>query len=271
MPEQIINLGPLAFALDRLVALGLIMTFVAVVDRIAQRWGSARRYPAMLALGAGLLAARVGHVWRYRESFSLDPAVAMQVWLGGWDWLVGVSGAAIVLGLLIRHWRGKAASLTIIILLALVWRGFVAFGTPAALLNLPPETVFRMANGATVTAQDLRGQPAVINLWATWCPPCRRELPMLVRAAQSNPEARILLVDQGEDRDTVRRFLAAERLSEDAIALDQAGALSVLVGARALPTTLFVDSNGTIRKVHLGEISRVELDIAIRDLRHSDH
>jgi len=94
---------------------------------------------------------------------------------------------------------------------------------------------------------------------------------MLVRAAQSNPEARILLVDQGEDRDTVRRFLAAERLSEDAIALDQAGALLALAGVRALPTTLFVDSNGTIRKVHLGEISRVELDIAIRGLRPSDH
>jgi len=59
LPELIINLGPLAFALDRLVALGLILTFVAVVDLIAQRWGNGRRYPAMLALGAGMLAARV--------------------------------------------------------------------------------------------------------------------------------------------------------------------------------------------------------------------
>lgn len=266
-PEQIITIGPLAFALDRLVALGLILAFLAGLDWIVLRWGSARRYPATLALGAGLLAARIGYVWRYRESFALEPAVALQAWLGGWDWIAGVSGAAIALMLLIRHRHGKVASVALVVSLAFVWWAFSALERPPATKALPPQIAFGMINGKTVSAQDLRGQPAVINLWATWCPPCRRELPMLVRAAASVPDSRILLVDQGEAPDIVRKFLAAQSLPADAVALDPEGALSTLVGAQALPTTLFVDSQGMIRKVHLGEISRVQLDIAIRELR----
>lgn len=266
-PEQIITIGPLAFALDRLVALGLILVFLAGVDWVMQLWGSVRRYPATLALGAGLLAARVGYVWRYRESFALEPAVAFQAWLGGWDWIAGASGAAVALMLMIRHRRGKAASVALVASLAFVWWAFSTLERPPATKVLPPEIAIGMINRTTVTAQELRGQPAVINLWATWCPPCRRELPMLVRAAASEPDARILLVDQGEAPDAVRQFLAAERLPSDAIALDRASTLSTIVNAQVLPTTLFVDGEGMIRKVHMGEISRVQLDIAIRELR----
>lgn len=268
--EQIINIGPLAVALDRLVALGLILAFLAGLDWVVQRWGSVRRYPAALSLGAGLLAARIGYVWRYRESFALEPAAAVQAWLGGWDWIAGVSGAAIVLMLLIRHKHGKVASVALVVSLAFVWWTFSALERPPATKALPPEIAFGLINGKAVTAADLRGQPAVVNLWATWCPPCRRELPMLVRAAASQPDGRILLVDQGEAPDVVREFLAAQSLPADAIALDPDGALSALAGAQALPTTLFVDSQGVIRKVHLGEISRVQLDIAIRELRAAE-
>lgn len=95
-------------------------------------------------------------------------------------------------------------------------------------------------------------------------------MPMLVRAAALRSDGRILLVDQGEAPDVVREFLKTQSLPADAIALDPDGALSALAGAQALPTTLFVDSQGVIRKVHLGEISRVQLDIAIRELRAAE-
>lgn len=269
-PNDIIQIGPLAMALDRLVAIGLILTFLGGMDRIVRRFRVSSWQPAGLVLLAGLVGARAAYVWVYRESFALDPIVALQAWLGGWVWSAGVATAALALVVILRRFQPIAAGLGLLATLSVVWWVFTEGQAPRSAILLPANLRFDMAQGSSITAGDLRGRPSVLNLWASWCPPCRREMPMLIDAAANESRAAVLLVNQGETPAQLRAFLQGQGLPPSHVALDQEGVLVSLTGSPALPTTLFVAADGTIRQTHMGEISRVQLDIAIRALTQAD-
>jgi len=265
-PDAIIQIGPLVMALDRLVAMGLILVFLAGMDWIVRRFRVSSWQPAALALLAGLVGARAAYVWANRDSFALDPVVSLQAWLGGWMWSAGVAAAALALAVILRKPRPVAAGLGLLAALSAVWWVFAEGQAPRSAILLPADLRFDMAQGASITAGDLRGRPAVLNLWASWCPPCRREMPMLIDAAGRERRAAVLMVNQGEGPEQVRAFLEGQGLSARHVTLDQDGTLGAIAGSPALPTTLFIAADGTIRQTHVGEISRVQLDIAIRAL-----
>lgn len=267
-PNDIVQIGPLAMALDRLVAVALILVFLVGAEQLVRRFASGQQKDTAhravgIALLAGLASARVGYVWGHRESFALDPAAALYVWMGGWSWSAGVVAAGVVLAVMLREARPLAPALGLLAVLAAAWAIF-AHGQSPRSIRLPADLPITMADGGAAVAGELRGRPLVLNLWASWCPPCRREMPMLVNAAASENRARILLVNQGEAASTVRAFLLAQGLSSRDVALDPHGVLGTLAASAALPTTLFVSADGTVRHIHVGEISRVQLDIAIR-------
>lgn len=275
-PDDIIQIGPLALALDRLVAIGLILAFITAIDRIVARYRITAWQPAGLALLGGLAAARLGHLWQYRESYALEPLAALQVWLGGWNWQLGVAGAAAILAMTLRRPRPVAIGLAVLAGLTVAWAGFLSADTGKAALRLPRDLVLEgpataSGNSASHRIDNLSWRPMVLNLWATWCPPCRREMPMLTKVASSERRAAILLVNQGEQPAQVATFLRAQGLDPTNVAYDPSGLLGAMAQAKALPTTLFVDRNGTVRKVHTGEITRVQLDIAIRALEQARH
>ena len=273
-PDTIIQIGPLALALDRLVAVGLMLAFLTAMDWILRRYRVAAWQPAGVALLAGLVAARAGHVWQYRESYALEPVAALQAWLGGWDWRTGVATTGLVLLLTMHRRKPVLAGLGVLGGLTLAWAGFLAAGENKSLLRLPQALTLERVAAEPGTLPpwqigDLQGQPIVLNLWATWCPPCRREMPMLTQAAATERRAKILLVNQGETPAQIKAFLRIQGLDPAHVASDPSGVLSEMTGARALPTTLFIDRDGTVRQVHTGEITRVQLDIAIRALEQS--
>ena len=269
-PNDIIQIGPLVMALDRLVAMGLILAFLAGMDWIMRRFHVSSWQPGALALLAGLVGARAAYVWVHRESFALDQVVALQAWLGGWVWSAGVVTAALALVVILRKPRPIGAGLGLLATLSAVWWAFAEGQAPRSAILLPAGLRFDMAQRGSITAGDLRGRPAVLNLWASWCPPCRREMPMLIDAASRERRAALLLVNQGEASERVSTFLQGQGLSARHVALDQTGNLGAIAGSPALPTTLFVAADGTIRQTHVGEISRVQLDIAIRALVQPD-
>jgi thiol-disulfide isomerase/thioredoxin len=98
--------------------------------------------------------------------------------------------------------------------------------------------------------------PRVVNLWATWCPPCRREMPMMAELAADTEGVAFVFANQGEGKQAVRRYLASAGLSLETILIDPFSALSRFYGAPGLPATLFIDAEGILRHAHLGEISR---------------
>ena len=142
------------------------------------------------------------------------------------------------------------------------------FGPNAAHQGLRlPNMALQTLAGETHTLQDLRGKPVVVNLWATWCPPCRREMPALMQFAETNPQVAVVLVNQGEDAATVATYLQQEKLPSHAVWLDPRSDMGVFVGQQALPTTLFFDALGRLQEVRVGELSEATLQQKVRALQ----
>jgi len=121
--------------------------------------------------------------------------------------------------------------------------------------NTVPAPDFSLAklDGEFVRLSDLKGHPVLINFWATWCPGCRDEMPLL----QSVYEERqadglvILAVDIAEKPALVKKFMDDNKLTFTAL-LDLDNRVSATYGIRLLPTTVLVDKNGNIRDVRVG-------------------
>ena len=111
------------------------------------------------------------------------------------------------------------------------------------------------------------GKPLVVNMWATWCPPCRRELPTLAAAQKQEAGVRFVFADQGEDARTVQRYLSAASLELDNVVLDAGARMGREVGSGGLPTTLFYDANGRLVDTHVGQLTAGSLASKLDRLR----
>ena len=192
---------------------------------------------------------------------------AAAVWQGGFDAWAGIASAALVLLWRMGVGRSGRRALVIVGALSIVWFGAAALlrPPPTALPDLPPLT---RINGDVLDPADLAGRPFVVNLWATWCPPCRRELPMLAAAAK-DASVPVLLVNQGEYAAQVARYLTSNQVASDAVALDSQAVFTRRLGSAELPTTLFINGNGQVVATHLGEISRAALTDGISKLEEN--
>lgn len=108
--------------------------------------------------------------------------------------------------------------------------------------------------GKEVRVEDARGKVRVVDFWATWCDPCRDQLPFLDRLAQQYGDAglEVYAVSFDEDRAEVEEFLAASPVSFAVLWEKGGGELPERLEVTRLPTTLLVDRAGVIREVHLG-------------------
>jgi len=116
-------------------------------------------------------------------------------------------------------------------------------------------------NGDLVRLSDYHGRPVVLNFWATWCAPCRLEMPELERAraefGESGPA--VLTINQGESAEQVNAFFDEVGLTLPAL-LDGEGDVGTVYGAFFLPMTVIVDPDGVVTAIHRGMISRDELN-----------
>lgn len=258
-------LGPLMLAVDRFIALAAIAVFLGVCGWIARRAGYAERgrRAALVAVIAGVVAARIGFVAANFSAYIPEPRSVLYVWQGGFSPVWGVAAGAAALLLL---WRGpdRCKALAALAVVALTWFGLERAIVYSQSHPFPASLAATRLTGQPLALDTLHGKPFVINLWATWCPPCRREMPMLIDVASDMPGTPILLVNQGEPVSTVIRYLHREQLGAQAILLDPKSQLSTALDINAYPTTLFVDAGGTIRHIHSGEISRASLLSGLR-------
>lgn len=134
-------------------------------------------------------------------------------------------------------------------MLALPRQGSAASGT---LVEVVPrralaDAAFRDADGAERRLADFAGKGLVVNLWATWCPPCVEEMPALDRLARQVRGEGIEVLALSQDRggaEAVRRFYGRLGIRHLGVWLDPRGAAGRAWGARGLPTTLIVDRAG---------------------------
>jgi len=108
-------------------------------------------------------------------------------------------------------------------------------------------------DGRNVSSATLTGNPAVINFWASYCPPCRAEMPLLQRLVGQRSGVQLVLVDEGDSSQAARSFLESVGLKQPAL-LDSDLTVGHSYGAIALPTTVFVRADGTIAARHIGQL-----------------
>ncbi|WP_100501220.1 TlpA family protein disulfide reductase [Geodermatophilus chilensis] len=136
--------------------------------------------------------------------------------------------------------------------------------------GLPTLTLPCLGPGPDVPLDRLTGRPALVNLWATWCGPCREEIPLLHDAhVRHSEQIRFLGVDVQDDPEAARWFLAELGIGYPH-AVDADGELLRELGARGLPVTLAVDADGRIVDRVMGQLTSEELQRLIDTLLPSD-
>ncbi|MFQ5614833.1 MAG: TlpA family protein disulfide reductase [Anaerolineae bacterium] len=139
---------------------------------------------------------------------------------------------------------------------------------PAAGHPAPDFTLLTL-EGQEVSLSDFKGQPLVINFWATWCPPCRAEMPDFqeVFLKHQNDGFVVLSVNSTvqDDPDLVPGFVDEFGLTFP-ILLDQTGATTQAYNILGLPTSIFVDKNGVVNEVFTGPVNKAFIESKLDDL-----
>lgn len=153
----------------------------------------------------------------------------------------------------------------------LVWLGWQtavpkpttnSYGAPALAQQGGTVTDFSIASlsGGNIALSDFAGEVVIMNFWATWCPPCRAEMPGLNRFYEAHRDEGLVLlaINEEEGVETVRPFIQANDFSFPVL-LDLQGRVAQQYSTRSFPTTFIIDREGAIQHVQTGEISEDEL------------
>ena len=171
-----------------------------------------------------------------------------------------------------RRWPLFAVLVVAVVAVVVVFS--VGFGrdpgvVDSALIGQPaPPTSGETLDGGTLDLADLRGDLVLVNVWASWCPPCRREFPLLQQAADELGPAglHVVGIDTQDDPEDARAFLAQMRETyadqtgtrpgpTPPSVLDPEGRLAVEWGTFGVPETFLVDRDGTVVDRVVGELS----------------
>lgn len=271
-----ISFGPLALPTAPLILLLCTLLSAWLADRVAAAGGasatpgtgSGRRAGNLLvqAVVAALVVARLAHVALHGDAYLTEPWSVLDVRDGGFNAVAGLVAAAGWLAWqALRHAAvRKALAVGAAVGLAL-WSAGMAGIDAMAPRDMPDLVLTDLATGQPVRLREAAARgPVVVNLWATWCGPCRREMPVLAAAQARHPGVRFVFANQGESADTVRRYLDKEQLTLTGVLLDPRSALGPAMGSVGLPTTVFFDRSGQRVHAHMGELNRAALEARLR-------
>ncbi len=263
-----VNLGPLSMPIAVILALVALLVAAAVGLQVGRAQKTGIGYILTDMLLAGVLLARVAFVAIWFDAYRISPWSMLDIRDGGFSPWAGMAAALLVA---IWHgWRRAAVRKPLALGLAagaLVWGGTFAAIRMMQNTTLPNVPLTTLAGEPADLARLAAGKPLVVNMWATWCPPCRRELPTLAAAQKQEAGVRFVFADQGEDARTVQRYLSAASLELDNVVLDAGARMGREVGSGGLPTTLFYDAKGRLVDTHVGQLTAGSLASKLDRLR----
>jgi len=265
----------------------LIVAFLAarwIAVRLSRGWNldaAWTRNTVDATLLVGLIAARLVYAALYWTAYAPAPWTVLYFWQAGYLPMAGLAGGALYVlyrlqGLPMEKrlmgLRGVATGFAAggtILVLALGSMGWLAdAGTVRAGDRVQD---FRLVDldGNRVALSDLQGQGVVLNFWATWCPPCRREMPLLEEAWNDYRASKVVIVgiDLGEPPETVKRYVESIGVTypiwtdapDGGQGFDDSSDLLGRFGSLGLPTTIFINPGGTVEETYIGELSRAKL------------
>ena len=269
-----LSLGPIALPLAPFLLLIAIWGSSWLASRLArvgadkapvEQAGRTVTHAALL----GLVAARLAYLAWHADAYLASPWAAFDLRDGGWS-----ASAGLVAGVAWLAWRGlvtpwlrRPLAVSGTAGVAFWWLATLASGL-AGTHSLPPVQLVRIEDARVLDLTEAaRGRPVVVNLWASWCGPCRVEMPMLAAAQQREPTVAFLFVNQGELPATVQSFLQKQSFTLREVMLDSGSSLGQAIGSRGLPVTLFFDAKGRQVDAHFGILNSAALESRLRQLR----
>lgn len=254
---------------------GLLLVFAAVASSLYVGNRSGRRagieVEAVLwrTVLVGLVVARLAFVWEFHTAYLASPLDILDLRDGGWTATAGFVGAWLFA--LSQHRRMPALRKPLqaaLITGSAIWlAGTIALSVRPDSGQELPALGFASLEGRTVQLAEFKGKPTVVNLWATWCPPCVREMPVLQQAQLDQPGVNFVFVNQGESADKVGAWLQARKLPVRNMLMDGNGQTAAAFKQRALPMTLFFDAKGQLVSTRIGELSSATLTERLKTLK----
>jgi|SRR5690625_2671626 len=130
--------------------------------------------------------------------------------------------------------------------------------------SLAPDFELETTDGKTVKLSDFRGEKILLNFWATWCPPCRAEMPDMQKYHEEYEEGIILavnLIETEQSYENMEKFLDEYGITFS-ILIDEDTAVSSMYDAYALPTSYLIDTSG---KIHTKAIGAINYDLLVQE------
>lgn len=256
-----LTIGPVSFPAGLLTTFAAILATTIVASFIGRKRGLDVERKLWIVIGVALLAARAAYVLRYARSYAASPMSMLDIRDGGFVLVAGLIAGAAVAAFL--AWRHRAARLPVLAGASAGVAVFAAFRlielvSPAQKVEMPQVALQRI-DGGTLSLSALAGKPVVVNLWASWCGPCRREMPALRQAQLDHPEVTFVFVNQGESAQVVHDYLTGQKIELSNVVLDARSEVGRALKSRALPTTFFFDRDGVLIKRRAGEVSAATL------------
>jgi peroxiredoxin len=167
----------------------------------------------------------------------------------------------------VRNWKRLAASLILVVLVAACSESGAAAPQGVNTGNVARDFTLETVEGNSVSLKDHRGQVVLINFWATWCPPCRAEIPDLQSTYLERREDGfvVLGVNVEEPLAEVQQFMDEMEMTYPVL-LDEGGQVLQTYRANGLPMSVIVDSEGVIQVRHVGYLTASQLEDYLAEL-----
>lgn len=265
-----LSLGPLPMpAVLVLLALACALGVAYTLGRSRSEGGWRKLgSPLLDLLLVCLLGARLAFVLNWWPQYVAEPWSILMIHDGGFIALPGIAGA-IAFGL----WRTRRDPSIRRPLGAAAFAGLLAWLALSSGLRLVqqktlaiPETALLTLDGQPIHLSDFQGRPLVVNLWASWCPPCRREMPVLEAAQNRHTDTQFVFVNQGETAASVASYLKRAGVDIEPVLLDSDQAVADAIRTRGLPATLFFDAEGKLVATHMGPLTTAGLSAKLAAL-----
>lgn len=265
LTPQAIHLGPMMLPWELVIPLLSLIISLVIAKQFKPKYQvSAVQWNLLkdsiwTAILIGLVFARIGFVLMHLSSYLTDPIEIIKIQDKGFNLYVGL-----LVGcswFIVKNKALQKLFLTLLFSLFILFNtvGFGILHKVQQQYQQFPDVALQDLQHNPVSLKQFAGKPLVINLWASWCPPCHREMPLLNQAQTDYQDVQFVFINQGEAAEIIQAYLQKNQLQLQHVLLDPQGLTAQTMGMYGMPSTLFFDAHGKLLDTHMGEISHAVL------------